>query len=80
MTEGEFAGCVSCNEMILFKIEEELFQEIMKYLHHDLPMGEEELLKANTVIEQEDSKGTQLGQREGFTSLARKVANPTFQS
>ena len=27
VTEGEFAGVVSCNEMLLFKIEEELYQE-----------------------------------------------------
>lgn len=75
---GEFEGCIACNEMILFKIEEELYQDVMKYLHHELPMQEEELLKANAAPEGEDSKGTKLGSREGFGSLAQPKPIPTF--
>lgn len=80
VTEGEFEGCVSCNEMILFKIEEELYQDIMLYLHHELPMSEEEMLKANASaqLQGEDSEGTKLGEVEGFDALARRVRKPHF--
>ena len=78
VTEGEFEGCISCNEMLLFKIDRELYQDIMRYLHHTLPMQEEELLKANVKPQGEDSEGNKLGRVEGFDNLARKVANRTF--
>ena len=78
VTEGEFEGCVSCNEMLLFKIEEELYQDIMQYLHHELPQSEEEYLKANLKPSGEDSSGKELGQVEGFDSLAKSVRKPIF--
>ena len=80
VTEGEFEGCISCNEMLLFKIEEELYQDMMSYLHHELPMSEEEYLKANIKPKGEDSTGKDLGEVEGFDSLAKRVRAPTFSS
>lgn len=80
VNEGEFEGCISCNEMLLFKIEEELYQEMMLYLHHELPMSEEEMLKNNLKPVGEDREGQELGQVEGFSTLARKVRTPTFSS
>jgi len=41
-------GGVSINEMVLYKIPEPLYQRIMKELHHDAPMREEEKIKAQT--------------------------------
>ena len=78
VTEGEFAGVVSCNEMLLIKIEEELYQDIMMYLHHELPMSEEDMLKANALPADTDSSGTELGKVEGFENLARRVKTPSF--
>ena len=78
VTEGEFEGCISCNEMLLFKIEEELYQDIMTYLHHELPMSEEELLKANVKPQGADTDGRELGSVEGFDTLAQRTAKPTF--
>ena len=76
--DGEFKGVIACNEMLLFKIEAELYNEIMKFLHHELPMSEEEYLKANAKPDIEDKEGTELGTMEGFTNLARNVKAPTF--
>ena len=76
--EGDFEGCIACNEMLLFKIPEELYQEVMKYFHHELPMGEEEMLKANLDLGEQDSEGNRLGHREGFDTLARPARTPTF--
>jgi len=77
---GEFDGVISCNEMLLFKIEEVLYQDIMMYLHHELPMSEEELLKANAKPAGADSDGRDLGDVEGFEALARKVKTPHFSA
>lgn len=45
---GEFSGCVSCNEMILFKIPMERYQLIMAEFHHHMPLEEEQAIRART--------------------------------
>lgn len=80
VSQGEFDGCVACNEMLLFRIQEELYQEIMTILHYERPMEEEELLRANAkeTVNQRDSHGRELGQVEGFDTLARRTPAPHF--
>ncbi len=72
---GEFEGCVACNEMLLFKIPEDIYQEIMHIFHYERPMEEEEILKANArdKLDSKDSNGKQLGSVDGFDSLGRRV-------
>lgn len=77
--QGEFEGCISCNEMLLFRIPEELYQEYMMVMHYERPLDEEEILKANAAVNERDSDGRELGQVEGFDSLARRVRNPQFE-
>ncbi len=76
--EGEYADLIACNEMLLSKIPEELYQDIMLYLHLELPMEEEEMLRANAhkAVEGQDSNGRDLGNVEGFD--VRRVATPHF--
>lgn len=74
MNSGEFAGCISCNEMLLFKIPAERYLEIMDLFHHTMPAEEEEALRAQLVDPAlVDSKGKKLGQitedSDGFDSL-----------
>jgi len=38
MNSGKFEGCISCNEMILFKLPEEVYQEVMKMMHLEDPL------------------------------------------
>lgn len=82
ITAGEFAGCVSINEMILSRIPLELYREIMLINHHERPMGEEELLKANALngIDEEDRDGRKLGQviGDGLNNLGSRVRTPNF--
>lgn len=80
VTQGEFEGCIACNEMVLFKLPEELYQDYMTYLHHELPNDEETMLKANAAVQGQDSDGRELGQTEGYDSLARKTRQPHFAS
>lgn len=81
VTEGEFEGCVACNEMLLFKLPEELYQEAMRYFHHELPAGEEELLEANAkkILEMADSSGRSLAEIQGFDGIVRRVRPSTFE-
>jgi hypothetical protein len=39
---GEFAGCVSVNEMVLCKIPNDLYQDVMAHFFHDAPNELEE--------------------------------------
>ena len=58
---------ITCNEMVLFEIEEQRYQAIMSYFHHKKPM-EEEAAIVNTIKDQaarKDSSGKQLGSSEG---------------
>lgn len=45
MKTGEFPGCVAVNEMVLFKIPEEVYRALMKTFHHDMPQDEADKLK-----------------------------------
>jgi hypothetical protein len=79
-TEGEFEGCVSCKEMLLFKIPSDVYQSLMEIYHHDIPNEQEGAIyeNANASLE-EDSNGKSLGIVEGdFNRLGTKVPAPLF--
>jgi hypothetical protein len=79
---GEHAGFVSCNEMVLYKMPEEIFQEIMAEMHHYAPMDEQEKIKVqqDQLIEaSRDSHGRSLVQVENASlSSDRSVKAPLF--
>ena len=35
---GEHAGFISCNEMLLYKIPEDVYQDVMAHFHHEAPL------------------------------------------
>ncbi len=79
---GEYVGYVACNEMLLFKIPEEHYQEIMAHFHHDAPL--EEANKIRVQAEQQvgrDSSGKRLGQVEGdgLGDIDKPLPAPAFQ-
>lgn len=79
---GEHTGFVACNEMILCKIPEDMYQDIMLQMHHEAPMEEADKIKVQ--IEQlqgnRDSSGKSLGQveGEGFGQFDQSVRTPVF--
>jgi hypothetical protein len=78
---GEYVGYVACNEMLLFKIPEELYQDIMTHFHHDQPLEEANKIKVNA--EQQvgrDSSGRRLGQveGEGLGDIDKPLPAPVF--
>ena len=80
---GEHIGFVACNEMLLFKIPMDMYQEVMLHMHHDLP--NEEADKIRVQVEQmqgaQDSSGRNLTDIEcdGLRQLSKKnVPDPVF--
>ncbi len=79
---GEYADCITCNEMVLFKVPEEVYQIIMSELHYRQPLEEEQAIHARIQgAQQYDSNGKDLGEVEGdgFDSLGKPLGkDPTF--
>ena len=79
---GEDVGFIACNEMRLYKLPMEVYQEVMTQMHHEAPM--EEADKVQIQIGQlqgnRDSSGKSLGsvEGEGFGNLNRNVQTPVF--
>jgi hypothetical protein len=68
--------------MLLFKIPNDLFQDIMTHFHHDAPLEESGKIKVNAENVQgaRDSSGKSLGQLEGdgLDNLDKPIAAPVF--
>lgn len=76
---GEFEGFISVNEMILAKIPEDVYYDIMSYLHHEKPLEEEDRLRTNAIEHLQDSNGRPLGEKLGeFASGRASVGKPVF--
>ena len=79
---GEDVGFIACNEMRLYKLPMEVYQEVMLQMHHEAP--NEEADKVQIQVEQlqgnRDSSGKSLSkvEGEGFGNLNRNVQTPVF--
>jgi hypothetical protein len=79
---GEDIGFIACNEMRLYKLPMEIYQEVMTQMHHEAPNEESD--KVQVQVEQlqgnRDSSGRSLGsvEGEGFGNLNRNVQTPVF--
>ena len=64
---GEHVGYISCNEMLLFKLPMDVFQEVMTHMHHDKPREESEKIRVQVENLQgaRDSNGKSLVSTEG---------------
>jgi hypothetical protein len=79
---GEHVGYVACNEMLLFKIPMEIYQDVMAHFHHEAPL--EEANKIRLQAEQmagRDSSGKNLGkiEGEGLGNIDVPTPAPVFQ-
>ena len=80
--EGEHVGHVSCNEMILFKLPMDVYQDYMAEMHHYRPM--DEATKVRIQQEQlmggvKDSKGRPLVIQEGSDMDIDETPPPIFE-
>ena len=79
---GEHAGFIACNEMLLFKLPMDVYQDIMLQMHHEAPQEEADKVRVQLENLQgaRDSSGRGLGrvEGEGFGELDRTVKTPVF--
>ena len=57
MSSGKFEGCVSCNEMVLFKLPEEIYQEVMRMMHLEDPLEYQRNITATVRSTAQEGKG-----------------------
>jgi hypothetical protein len=64
---GDMEGFIACNEMVLYKLPEDIYQDYMAEVHHYAPMDEQEKIKVqqDQLLNARDSNGRALGQVEG---------------
>lgn len=75
---ANYEGVITCNEMVLHKIEDRRYQMIMNLYHHKRPLESEEVIleKIKSAGGEADSNGRSLVKDEigdGITTLERSV-------
>lgn len=78
---GEHVGYIACNEMLLFKIPMDMYQEIMAHFHHEAPLEEANKIKMQAEsLQQRDSSGKNLSRQEGegIEQLDKPLPAPVF--
>jgi len=68
-TLAGYDGYVTCNEMVLFKIQEERYQKIMAFYHHKKPLEEED-----GVVGRYNNQGERLKEADdGIDAMEREA-------
>lgn len=81
VSDGEFKGCIACNEMLLFKVENQLYQDLMTIYHFDMPNEQAQGIYSKVSSgEQTDASGKRLNIVEGdYESLGNQSSQaPVF--
>lgn len=80
---GEHVGHISCNEMLLFKLPMDVYQEVMAQMHYEAPLAEVERIYSQAEsLGAKDSSGRRLVQMEaGMDRLDQQQPNraPVFE-
>jgi len=81
---GEHVGYISCNEMLLFKLPMDVYQDVMAQLHYEAPLEEADKVRIQleNLQGQRDSSGKSLVRlEEGMGRLDQSQSNraPIFE-
>lgn len=81
LKSGQFDGAVSINEMILFKVSNERYQDLMVMAHHDMPLEEEGRIQEQVakLTGHRDSNNRPLVQIEGDGLSFGTTTAPVFE-
>ena len=74
MSSGKFEGCVSCNEMVLFKLPEEIYQEVMRMLHLEDPLEHQRNITAAVRGAAQEGKGGRTLLEGGILEMEKETA------
>jgi len=79
---GEHEGFVACNEMLLYKLPMDVYQDVMAEMHHYAPLDEQEKIKVQQeqlLNSARDSQGNSLIKLEGNgMNFDQTKESPTF--
>ena len=74
MSSGKFEGCVSCNEMVLFKLPEEIYQEVMHMLHLEDPLEHQRNITSQVRDTAQGNKGGRSVLESGLLEMEKETA------
>ena len=74
MSSGKFEGCITCNEMILFKLPEDVYQEVMHLLHLEDPLEHQRNITANVRDTADGKKGGRSILEGGLLEMERDAS------
>jgi len=74
MSSGKFEGCISCNEMVLFKLPEDVYQEVMRMLHLEDPLEHQRNITAQVRNTAEERKGGRSLLEGGLLEMEKDTA------
>jgi hypothetical protein len=74
MSSGKFEGCVSCNEMVLFKLPEDIYQEVMRMLHLEDPLEHQRNITASVRDTAQGNKGGRSVLEGGLLEMEKETA------
>ena len=74
MSSGKFEGCVSCNEMVLFKLPEEIYQEVMRMMHLEDPLEHQRNITASVRNTAQEGKGGRSVLEGGVLEMEKEAA------
>jgi len=74
MSSGKFEGCISCNEMVLFKLPEDVYQEVMRMLHLEDPLEHQKNITAQVRNTAEERKGGRSLLEGGLLEMEKETA------
>ena len=77
MSSGKFEGCISCNEMVLFKLPEDIYQEVMRMLHLEDPLEHQRNITAQVRDTAQDRKGGRSILEGGLLEMDREANKAT---
>ena len=81
MSSGKFEGCVSCNEMVLFKLPQEIYQEVMRMMHLEDPLEHQRNITSQVRGAAETGKGGRSLLEGGLLEMEKETAraNPNIR-
>jgi hypothetical protein len=74
MSSGKFEGCISCNEMVLFKLPEDIYQEVMRMLHLEDPLEHQRNITAQVRNTAQEGKGGRSILEGGILEMEKETA------
>lgn len=79
---AQFPGVLTVNEMLAARIPNRLYNRMMRYVHHDMPLSEEEKLRAAVDGMKEDAErqGGKLLEGDGMAEIVQRAKSPVFEA